>query len=370
MDIKKIGMISAVVLAFLVAMTASAMAAAPTAPTNVSSTHTAGVSSTNTTINMNWTASTDADDDLAGYIIKWDDTQNSVFAAGTVLSAASTTTSSESLADGSWYFHIRAINNAGNLSAVVTAGPFIISTQPSISEISPSSGATGTAVTITGTGFANDASVKMGTADMTSVNPVSDKEITANVPSSLSVGAYTVTVTSGGKYATKSNAFTVTSSSGNNAPQVSAGKDKQTDVGTAVSFNDATASDSDGDTLTYAWSVSEAPAGAVAGTDYTLTSTSSLNAVEFKPLTDKAKGSFTLKLTVNDRETSASDTVLVVVGKVIGDVNGDGKLDVGDAVSVFTALVGKSTGKLTSFVNADGKITPADAAFVLMQLAK
>lgn len=368
MDIKKIGMISAVVLAFLVAMTASAMAAAPTAPTNVSSTHTAGVSSTNTTINMNWTASTDADGDLEGYIVQLDNTQNTVFASGPVLS--STSIKYESLADGSWYFHIRAINNAGNLSAVVTAGPFIISTQPSISEISPSSGATGTAVTITGTGFANDASVKMGTADMTSVNPVSDKEITANVPSSLSVGAYTVTVTSGGKYATKSNAFTVTSSSGNNAPQVSAGKDKQTDVGTAVSFNDATASDSDGDTLTYAWSVSEAPAGAVAGTDYTLTSTTSLNAV-FTPLTDdKAKGSFTLKLTVNDGKTSASDTALVTVGKVIGDVNGDGKLDVGDAVSVFTALVGKSTGKLTSFVNADGKITPADAAFVLMQLAK
>jgi len=350
------------------------MAAAPTAPSNLicTSGHTVGISSSKTVIEMKWTASTDTDNDLKDYIVKWDNTQNSAFNNANVFSAASTTTSSESLPDGNWYFHIKAIDKADNYSSIVTVGPFVISTQPSINDVSPSSGAAGTNIKITGTGFADGASVKIGTADMTNVAVVSDTELTATVPSTLGVGTYSITVSCGTKSVTKSNCFTVSSSSGNNAPQISAGKDKQTDVGAAVTFNDATASDSDGDTLTYTWSVSEAPSGATSGTDYTLTSTSSLKAAEFKPLTEKANGTFKLNLTVSDTKTSVSDTVLVVVGVIIGDVNGDKKLDIADAISVFTALVGKSTGgvKLTSFVNADGKITPADASFVLMQLAK
>jgi len=372
MDIKKIGMISTIVLVFLVAITTSAMAAAPTAPSNLicMSGHSVGVSSSKTVIEMKWTASTDTDGDLAVYIIKWDNDPDTVFAASDLL-ATSTSTSFDASPDGNWYFHIRATDGA-NLSSIVTAGPFVISTQPSINDVSPSSGAAGTNIKITGTGFADGASVKIGTADMTNVAVVSDTELTATVPSTLGVGTYSITVSCGTKSVTKSNCFTVSSSSGNNAPQISAGKDKQTDVGAAVTFNDATASDSDGDTLTYTWSVSEVPSGATAGTDYTLTSTSSLKAAEFKPLTEKANGTFKLNLTVSDTKTSVSDTVLVVVGVIIGDVNGDKKLDIADAISVFTALVGKSTGgvKLTSFVNADGKITPADASFVLMQLAK
>ncbi|OQX04976.1 MAG: hypothetical protein BWK80_52880 [Desulfobacteraceae bacterium IS3] len=372
MDIKKIGMISTAVLVFLAAITTSAMAAAPSAPSNLicTSGHTAGVSSTETVIKMNWTASTDTDGDLAGYIIKWDNDPDTVFAASDLL-ATSTSTSFDASPDGNWYFHIRATDGA-NLSSIVTAGPFVISTQPSISAVTPSSGAAGTAIKITGTGFTvGSTSVKIGTADMTTVTHAIDKEITVTVPSTLGVGTYSITVSCGTKSVTKSNCFTVSSSSGNNAPQVNAGKDKTTDVGAAVTFNDATASDSDGDTLIYVWSVSEAPSGATAGTDYTLTSTSSLNA-SFTPLTEKANGTFKLNLTVSDTKTSVSDTVLVVVGVIIGDVNGDKKLDIADAISVFTALVGKSSDgvKLTSFVNADGKITPADASFVLMQLAK
>lgn len=322
---------------------------------------------------MEWTAATDADGDLKGYIIVLDNNENTVFAAGTDLSANVTSTTFESLADGTWYFHIRAIDTASNLSAIVTVGPFVINTQPSISAVSPTSGAAGTQIKIYGTAFAEDTSVKIGSTDVTNVTKVvSETELTATVPSTLSTGPYDITVTSGGKYDTESNAFTVSSSSSNNAPQISAGSDKSAEINKALSFSDATATDSDGDNMTYTWSVSEAPSGAVAGTDYTLTSTTSLNGVVFTPLTEKANGTFTLNLTVSDTKTSVSDTVVVTVGAVIGDINGDGKLDLADALSVFNALIGKSSGgvKLTSYVNADGKITAADASFVLLQLSK
>lgn len=66
---------------------------------------------------------------------------------------------------------------------------------PTVTSISPSSGAPGTVVTITGTGFTSPASVSFGGVPATNVTVVSPTEITAVAPSNT--GAVDVTVTTG-----------------------------------------------------------------------------------------------------------------------------------------------------------------------------
>lgn len=88
--------------------------------------------------------------------------------------------------------------------AVTSSGSFTV--QPSISSFTPTSGAPGTAVTITGGGFTGTTAVTFnGVAATYTVN--SDSKITTSVPSSATTGPISVT-TAGGK-ATSSTNFTV-----------------------------------------------------------------------------------------------------------------------------------------------------------------
>ena len=98
--------------------------------------------------------------------------------------------------------------------------------------------------------------------------------------------------------------------------------------------------------MTYQWIVQSAPDGTTEGTDYSLTSATSLNGVSF---TASAAGSYTLKLTVSDGTVSASDTVTVTVSEPggttggNGDPNGSGKTDIFDlliAVDCMTDFSG------------------------------
>jgi hypothetical protein len=80
---------------------------------------------------------------------------------------------------------------------------------PTVTSVSPNSGATvgGTAVTITGTNFATGATVTFGGAAATNVVAVSATQITATTPAG-SAGAVTVTVTVGGQSGGLANGFT------------------------------------------------------------------------------------------------------------------------------------------------------------------
>ena len=83
-------------------------------------------------------------------------------------------------------------------------------TTPTLSGLSPSSGATsgGTAVTITGTNFASGATVKFGSAAATNAVVVNSTTITAKTPAG-SVGAVTLTVTNpGSQSGSLANGFT------------------------------------------------------------------------------------------------------------------------------------------------------------------
>ncbi len=89
------------------------------------------------------------------------------------------------------------VTGPSGTSAAVAADKFTYpSPAPSVSGISPTSGAAGTVVTITGTGFAGATGVTFGPAAATSFTVVSDTQITATAPAGT--GTVDIVVTSPG----------------------------------------------------------------------------------------------------------------------------------------------------------------------------
>ncbi|MEZ5312680.1 MAG: SdrD B-like domain-containing protein [Thermoanaerobaculia bacterium] len=99
---------------------------APSSPGSVSSSSHDGGPSNATTIEVSWGASTDATSGVAEY--RYDFTGSATPPACSSLgeSTASTSASSSPLAAGTWYFHVCAVDEAGNGSAVTTGGPYEI----------------------------------------------------------------------------------------------------------------------------------------------------------------------------------------------------------------------------------------------------
>lgn len=91
-----------------------------------------------------------------------------------------------------------------------------------VTAVSPSSGSTtgGNTVTITGTGFASDATVTIGGAAATNVVVTGTTTITAVTGARPTAGAADVTVTSGGRSSALTNAFSLVAPSGTNRPPV------------------------------------------------------------------------------------------------------------------------------------------------------
>ena len=122
---------------------------APALPTLSSSTHTAGVWSKNPVATVKWTTATDACSGLNGYSVSW--SQNATAMPDTTIDAtASATTSTTTLADGTWYFNLRTVDKAGNWSATCTSfGPVRIDTvAPTTTSNAPAGWAT-SAVNVT-----------------------------------------------------------------------------------------------------------------------------------------------------------------------------------------------------------------------------
>ncbi len=101
---------------------------APTTPTNVtSSSHTVGVSSTDATIDVSWTASTDASSGVDGYAFAFDGSPTWTCDQTKDVEETVTSATSSTLAPGDWYFHVCARDNAGNWSSSATSGPYTVS---------------------------------------------------------------------------------------------------------------------------------------------------------------------------------------------------------------------------------------------------
>jgi len=101
---------------------------------------------------------------------------------------------------------------AGGTSATSAAARFTYTPAPTVTAISPSSGATtgGTSVTITGTNLSGVTAVAIGGTAATSFTVNSATQITAVVPARAATGAVDVKVTSAGGAATLTAGFTYT----------------------------------------------------------------------------------------------------------------------------------------------------------------
>lgn len=384
MDIKKIGTAIYLVLTFLFVSVISAMAASPTAPLDVASkTHTPLVPSTKKTIDVVWTASTDSDGDLKGYAVSLDNNPESNPVTVTHISV--TSAKFENVVDGNWYFHITAVDDMGNYSVAgdsetsdptfgdaVDIGPFIIDTMPNVSSVEPSSGTSGDSITITGTDFMSEATVKIGDTSVSTVRFVSSTELEAIVPAEISSGKYDITVTNpNDKSGKKEDCFSVSS------VEVNAGSDKEITVGgNDPDFSDAEVSGTDENaTYIYEWTVNVDPPTAEVGTDYILGSTTSQTptTLSFKAETNNAAGSYTLKLSVKDGTTGeilGSDTLTITV-YMLGDINDDGSLDVADAIMGLKVLADMDVSGIPHRRAATGPVIGmAEVIYILVETSK
>ena len=123
------------------------------APSTVSSltstSHSLSTWSSNNTIDISWTAATDTGGTgVAGYSFIFDTSPSTL--PDTAINTTLTSTSSASLSDSSsHYFHVRAIDNAGNWGATTHTGPYYLDTvYPEIS-FSTSSATSSSGTTIT-----------------------------------------------------------------------------------------------------------------------------------------------------------------------------------------------------------------------------
>jgi uncharacterized repeat protein (TIGR03803 family) len=87
--------------------------------------------------------------------------------------------------------------------------PQTFKVKPKITTFSPTSGSIGTLVTINGSGLIQATAVKFGTVTATTFTVISDSKVTADVPSELSPGAVTISITTPGGTANSPTKFTV-----------------------------------------------------------------------------------------------------------------------------------------------------------------
>lgn len=97
---------------------------APSNPVVTSSTHTISTWSNNPAVTVTWPASTDSWSGVAGYSYLWDHTSNT--APDNVIESTLNTQTSTLGDAANWYFHVRAVDSAGNVSAAAHFGPLKI----------------------------------------------------------------------------------------------------------------------------------------------------------------------------------------------------------------------------------------------------
>jgi chitodextrinase len=99
--------------------------AAPSSPTASSWSHTPGIPSADRTIDIAWQA-VDSTSGLAGYSLAWSTEPSAV--PDTLADTTETSATGPQLADGDWWFHVRARDGAGNWGDAAHLGPFRIAT--------------------------------------------------------------------------------------------------------------------------------------------------------------------------------------------------------------------------------------------------
>ncbi|QRO02119.1 IPT/TIG domain-containing protein [Archangium violaceum] len=135
--------------------------------------------------------------------------------------------------DSRLYVNVPSGATSGSIRVVNTKGqvgspPFTVMATPTLTGFSPASGAVGTVVTLTGSGFAGSPSVRFG-GEYADATVVSATQLTAIVPAGAESGQLVVSV--GGQWLTSTESFTVLGSA---APTLARFSPASGDVGTDV----------------------------------------------------------------------------------------------------------------------------------------
>ena len=100
---------------------------APSTPVGVTSTtHVIGIPSSDPNVTVGWTAADDAHSGVVGYDLLWDHAPNTL-PDGVVDETSTTHATTLAASSEGWYFHVRAIDTAGNHGSTAHLGPIFIS---------------------------------------------------------------------------------------------------------------------------------------------------------------------------------------------------------------------------------------------------
>jgi len=103
----------------------------PTAPAVLgSSSHAPNAASCDPTVVMTWAPATDAPSGLQGYAGVWDHSPGTQPAGAVNLGPGATQHAAQLAPADDWYFHLRAVDLAGNRGPTVHAGPFEVTDSP------------------------------------------------------------------------------------------------------------------------------------------------------------------------------------------------------------------------------------------------
>ncbi|MBF0620533.1 MAG: hypothetical protein HQL54_01270 [Magnetococcales bacterium] len=263
---------------------------------------------------------------LNSFIQLFGDTEDTSVIRRLQLSDA-TQTKLELVPDGTYYFHLQAFDADAPTSGsdVVSTGPIIINSTPSLSSgtpISPSSGdhTKLVNVTISGSRFISGATVDLVDGDTTvalsSVIWKSSTQLTANVPADIAPGTYDLQVTNGQpnrKSVYSVGAYTAT----NQTPTAAAGDDVTVNLSSGsatISLDGSSSSDPDSDTISsYTWTATTVPSGSTALSE-DQTSTGSTWETQVS-----TAGVYEFSLVVSDGyATSTADSITVTVRNPAG----------------------------------------------------
>src|SRR5207237_689697 len=100
----------------------------PASPTLTSPSHSVDVWSNDPTVEVAWSGQADANSGVDGFSYAWSAQSDTDPGTGKTMEETATGTTSDPLADGSWWFHLRTGRSTGSWSDASHIGPFRIDT--------------------------------------------------------------------------------------------------------------------------------------------------------------------------------------------------------------------------------------------------
>ncbi|MCZ8529588.1 PKD domain-containing protein [Alteromonas sp. PRIM-21] len=323
--------------------------------------------STGTVVTLNGSASSDADGDTLSY--NWSLTS---LPSGSNASLTNPTNVSPTFTvdvDGTYV--VQLIVNDGTVDSAADTVSVIAATAnsaPVANAGNDQNASTGTVVTLNGSASSDaDGDTLSYTWSLTSFPSSSNASLTnpTNVSPTFTAdvdGTYVAQlIVNDGTVDSAADTVSVIAATANSAPVANAGNDQNASTGTVVTLNGSASSDADGDTLSYAWSLTSFPSSSNA---------SLTNPTNVSPtFTADVDGTYVAQLIVNDGTVdSAADTVSVIaatansapVANAGNDQNvtagttvyldGSGSTDAdGDGLLYSWSFVSKPTGSLSTF---------------------